>query len=348
MACLYVNKVAKRRSHQRAQVTSPITIPPVPPDDKAAVNAVLERLEQERQHPAIVYWTTALAKISVGAELPLYDQLRTLGRQKTIDLVLFTNGGDTEAPWRLISVLREFCDTLAVLVPHRALSAGTVLALGADEIVMTPLSALGPIDPSRTHPLLPRREGAKEAEPISVQDMRHAMQFIKEAADSGDQAGTPYTPDALAKIFTALFDKIHPLAIGAIEQSYALAKLIGKRCLETHMTGADAEGKIDCIVDALCDDYKSHAYQISRREAREIGLKIHDASPTVDAILMDLLTLYTARLLGPFGTSTQPGAKALMQIAWIDSKEQKFRCEQQVAFAENNNLEKGGDRWVIY
>ena len=140
-----MNKMAKRQSHRRAQVTRAVRIRPAPPDDKADVNAVLERLEQERQHPAIVYWTTELAKISISAELPLYDQLRTLGRQNTIDLVLFTNGGDTEAPWRLVSVLREFCDKLAVLVPHRALSAGTVLSLGADEIVMTPLSALARI-----------------------------------------------------------------------------------------------------------------------------------------------------------------------------------------------------------
>ena len=342
-----VTKVTKKRPNRQPQVTSSVQISSEPPDDKATLNTVLERLEQERQHPAIVYWTTELAKVSIAAEIPLYDQLQTLGRQQTIDLVLFTGGGDTEAPWRLISLLREFCDTLAVLVPHRALSAGTVLCLGADEIVMTPLSALGPIDPSRTHPLLPRREGAKEAEPISVQDMRHAMKFIKEAADSGGQDGPPYTPDALAKIFTALFDKIHPLAIGAIEQSYALAKLIGKRCLGTHMTGADAQGDIDRIVDALCDDYKSHAYQISRREAREIGLKIHDASPVVDTILTDLFKLYTARPLGPFGTSTQLGAAALMQIAWIDSGRQKFRCEQQVTFTESD-LTKGADKWVAY
>ena len=55
----------------------------------------------------------------------------------------------------------------------------------SNEIVMTPFASLGPIDPSRTHPLLPTREGAPEAEPISVHDMRHAMQFIKEAAASG-------------------------------------------------------------------------------------------------------------------------------------------------------------------
>ena len=59
------------------------------------------------------------------------------------------------------------------------------------------------------------------------------MQFIREAA--GTDKEMPYTPEAMAQIFTALFDKIHPLAIGAIEQSYALSKLIGMQCLGTHM-----------------------------------------------------------------------------------------------------------------
>ena len=127
-----------------------------------------------------------------------------------------------------------------------------MLAMGADEIVMTPLSVLGPIDPSRSHPLLPKREGMPNPEPISVQDMRHAMQFIR---DTGGPAGTQlsYTPEAMAEIFGALFDKIHPLAIGAIEQSYALAKLIARRCLESHMNAADDADKITKIVDRLCD-----------------------------------------------------------------------------------------------
>ena len=175
------------------------------------------------------------------------------------------------------------------------------------------------------------------------------MQFIKEAANSDDQGAMPYTPGALAKIFTALFDKIHPLAIGAIEQSYALAKLIAKRCLETHMTGEDDGSKIDGIVDTLCDDYKSHAYHISRREAREIGLKVVNASTALDAILMELFKLYTSRSVGPFGTSTQAGARALMQIAWVDSIRQKFRCEQEATFADNGELKRGpADRWVAY
>lgn len=337
-----------KRSTSRPPTTARPKIPKEPPDDKEKVDAVLGKLEQLRGRPAIVYWTTDLARLSVAAELPIYDQLRTLGQSDGIDLVLCTNGGDTEAPWRLTSILREFSKNLAVLVPYRATSAGTVLALGADEIVMTPLSALGPIDPSRTHPLLPRREGAIDAEPVSVQDMRHAMQFIKEAANSNDHGTTPYTPSALAKIFTALFDKIHPLAIGAIEQSYALAKLVAKRCLETHMTRSDDAKKINEIVDTLCDGYKSHAYHISRREAREIGLKVSDASEDVDATLTEILKLYKSRPVGPFGESTSVGSKTRLQIAWVDSTRQKFRCEQEATIEKNDDLRRGADGWTTY
>jgi len=318
-----------------------------PPDDKAALDAILQKIENERGRPCIVYWTSQLARISLVVELPLFDQLKACGKQKALDLVLFTSGGDVEAPIRIVSLIREFCKTFSVLLPLRALSAGTLLALGADEIVMTPLSSLGPIDPSRSHPLLPKREGAVEPEPISVQDMRHAMQFIREAGTK--EATVPYTPEAMAQIFSALFDKIHPLAIGAIEQSYALAKLVGTRCLETHMGTADADReKITNLVDKLCDQYKSHSYPISRNEATAIGLKVQPATDAVEELLVELLAFYAARKVGPFGPQIGPGKKVKMYIAWLDSLRKKFRAEQDALIGPNNEITTQGDRWLPY
>lgn len=319
---------------------------PAPPDDKAQLDTILTKLEQERACPAIVYWTTPLARVSLAAELPLFDQLRACGKRPAIDLVLYTNGGDAEAPWRFVSLIREFAPKLSLLLPHKALSAGTLTALGADEIVMTAMSVIGPIDPSRQHPLLPKREGTKEAEPVSVQDMRHAMQFIREAAPKDPNFA--YTPAAMAQIFEALFDKIHPLAIGAIEQSYALAKLIGKQCLRTHMRGADADQQIEVIVNKLCDDYKSHQYQIGRKEAKELGLKVVEASDALEGILLELLQFYSARPIGPFGGQVKPGQHVKTHIAWMDSLRQKFRAEQNLLVNKDSALESQGDQWLSY
>lgn len=315
--------------------------------DKPQLIQLINQLEQARGNTkVIVYWLTDAAKMAEPVIASLYDQLVSIGKQPALDLFLFTRGGDTEAPWRIVSLIREFCNKFAVLVPYRAYSSGTLLAMGADEIVMTPLGVLGPIDPSRTHPLLPRREDAAEAEPISVQDMRHAMTFIKETAKPS--ADTTYTPEAMASIVTALFDKIHPLAIGAIEQSYALAKLIATRCLGTHMDPVNDKAKIEIIVNKLCDDYKSHAYPICRKEAREIGLKAIDANPSVDSAMMNLFKFYTGRSIGLPQTKLTPGQSLKLYLGWLESTNLQIRCEADAQVEKDNKLKYLGDKWVAY
>lgn len=323
----------------------PATTAAPSPNEKAELTQRLQDLEAATGNRTLTYWTSPAARMSHGVVVPLYDQLTKIGKQETLDLFLYTTGGDTEAPWRIVSLLREFTTTLRVLVPHMALSSGTLLALGANEVVMTPLAVMGPIDPSRTHPLLPRREGAEEAEPVSVQDMRHAMQFIRDAV--GEQ--TSYTPEAMAEIFKALFDKIHPLAIGAIEQSYALSKLIAKRCLETHMDPANDANEIERIVDHLCDELKSHAYQIGRAEARTIGMKVTDADDATEKALMELYRFYAGRPVAP-GVSGQPkpGMVIDMHIAWMDSTDLQFRAVTKNEVQANGALKIVGDEWVSY
>jgi serine dehydrogenase proteinase len=312
--------------------------------DKPRIDQLIQALEQARGRRAIIYWLPPVARIADAVVMPLHDQITAIGRQDRLDLVLFTVGGDTEVPWRIISLLREYCTHLGVVVPYRCHSAGTVVAMGANEIVMTPMSVLGPIDPSRTHPLLPRREGASEAEPISVQDMRHAMQFIREAAGPGQ---TAYTPEAMAQIFTALFDKIHPLAIGAIEQSYALAKIVGKQCLSTHMDPVTQADAIKGIVDKLCDEYKSHAYQISRQEARAIGLKVVDAPPNVEAAMMDLLKFYTARPVFPSKMPSK-GQSFKAYMGWLESTALHMIIEGELQVQADGTVKPLGDKWVVY
>ncbi len=315
------------------------------PDEKTELLALIKELEQARGSRVIVYWLTPMARIADAVSAYLYDQLVAIGTTKKLDLVIFTLGGDVEAPSRIITLLREFCSELTVLAPFKCSSAGTMIAMGADEIIMTPLSVLGPIDPTRSHPLLPKREGAPEAEPISVQDMRHAMQFIRETAKPWGSGG--YAAETMAQIVTALFEKIHPLAIGAIEQSYALAKLVGRRCLETHMNPITQAEQIGKIVDTLCDEYKSHAYQIGRQEARQIGLKVKDADGAVAVAMDKILRFYSAR---PALPSAQPSPKQVYDahIGWLDSTEMTLRAVAKQRQGDDGRVESLADQWTAY
>ena len=63
---------------------------------------------------------------------------------KELDLLLVSNGGDPTVAWRVVSLIRERVAKLSVLIPQAAFSAATLIALGADEIVMHPHGNLGP------------------------------------------------------------------------------------------------------------------------------------------------------------------------------------------------------------
>ena len=65
----------------------------------------------------------------------------------SLDLILHTPGGDYEATKRIINYLHETYKYIRVFIPHMAMSGGTLMACGADEIFMGPYSSLGPTDP---------------------------------------------------------------------------------------------------------------------------------------------------------------------------------------------------------
>ena len=68
-------------------------------------------------------------------------------RRSALAVILDTPGGIVEVVERIVDTIRHAYSAVSVMVPDRAMSAGTLLALSGDEIVMDHYSRLGPIDP---------------------------------------------------------------------------------------------------------------------------------------------------------------------------------------------------------
>ena len=68
-------------------------------------------------------------------------------RREHLFVILDTPGGVVEVVERIVRVLREHYSEVKFIIPDRAMSAGTVLAMSGDEILMDYHSCLGPIDP---------------------------------------------------------------------------------------------------------------------------------------------------------------------------------------------------------
>ena len=77
--------------------------------------------------------------------VPFQDQLSNLKGSK-LDLILETGGGSGEVAEDMVRSLHDKYEEIAVIVPGWAKSAGTIIAMAGDEILMEPASALGPID----------------------------------------------------------------------------------------------------------------------------------------------------------------------------------------------------------
>ena len=226
-----------------------------------------EKLEKEFDSSLIVYITSD--RPNMGAQIAsdvidsFINHLDRIGPCEKISLYLYTRGGDTSAARNIVNLLRMYCDVLQVIVPHKAHSAGTIISLGANEIVMTKQATLGPIDPSLCTELNPRVAG--EIYPVSVEAVKGYLEFAKnelEITDSSD----------LARIFEKLTDYVHPLVLGEVYRSRAQIQMMAEKLLKNQVTDSD---KIKKIIAFLCSESGSHDYTINRREAQnELGLNI--------------------------------------------------------------------------
>jgi len=229
------------------------------------------------------------------------DHLDAIFPTKKISLMLYSLGGNTMAAWNLVNMFRMFCDELEIIVPNKARSAGTLMCLGADKIIMTKQATLGPIDPSLTGPLTPQIPGgAPDARAsVSVEAVRGYIEMAKK--DFGIAEGAD-----MARVLIELSGKVHPLVLGGIFRSRSQIQFLAKELLKSQVKDATKSKK---IIDFLCSESGSHDYTINRREAKALGLEVETPSEALYVLLKDWLAAVRAELelSVPFDTNALLG-----------------------------------------
>lgn len=285
---------------------------------------LIQQLEKEQDSRLITYITgdrQPFATRIAGDVVPLLSRhLEKIGKTKKISLFLYTSGGDMLAPIRIVKLIRNHCDTFEVLVPYKAHSAGTLIALGADRIVMGKLGELTPVDPTTGHPFNPPNPANPQQRlEVSVEDLNSYFLFAKEKA--GVKAGQ------MTDVYKMLVEKLHPLSIGNAYRAYRMSKLLTERLLSLHMDKAREGQKIKKIINEITGDITIHAYPIDRDEAKELGLKIDTPKASVEQLIWQLYEEYaTPMKLGqPFHPAELLAGKDMAEIrhmgAFIESSE---------------------------
>ena len=188
-----------------------------------------------------------------------------------LDLILHTPGGSITAAESIVYYLRQkFQNNIRVIIPQMAMSAGTMIALSANEIIMGHHSCIGPFDPF-------------------VQGVSAFAVFEEFKRASNDLIDKPHT----LPLWQIMIQKYPPAFLEQCEKAIELAESIVPKWLESVMFSKlepeDRDERIKKIMLNLNnpDNTKEHARHIHCDKALELG--IHMTFLEADQVLQDLV-----------------------------------------------------------
>lgn len=237
------------------------------------------------------------------------DHLDDIGPVPRISLILYTSGGSTSAAWNIVNLIRMYCDDFEVIAPGKCMSAGTLISLGADTIVMTKQATLGPIDPTIQHPLGPPIPGASPdaRAGVSVEAVNGYLDAIRACRGEDGLEG---------RALLDLAQQVHPLVLGQIFRSRQQIRDLAERLLQPQEIAAS---KVKEIVEFLCSESGSHDYTINRREAGALGLSIEKCSSDLYPVLRQLTRSLSdeMELRNPFQMSSYAAKSGVVDYSFI-------------------------------
>lgn len=304
--------------------------------------SLMQQIEKIRKSRVVTYLTSdrtgpVNARVAMDIIPIISKQLQIIGKTTNIDLFLYSTGGDTMVPWRLVSMIREYCNKFSVVIPYKAHSAATMIALGADEIIMSNLSEISPIDPSTANVFNPQDPQNPQSKiPISVEDVMAYFDLAKNKFGIKND-------EQLALIFNKFVEsnpQIHPLALGNVNRTHNLIRIIAKRLLKSHKTPIK-EDEIEKIVDYFTEKLYSHQYLIGRKEAKEeLGIKnVQYADSALSKAMTDLYEEYKKEMD--------------LDMLWNPENELGLNSVQnkkdyKIAFVESSQLSNSFDLSIEY
>ncbi|AEA46451.1 SDH family Clp fold serine proteinase [Archaeoglobus veneficus] len=121
--------------------------------------------------------------INVEDSEQILRAIRRTPKDQPIDLIIHTPGGLVLAATQIAKAIKAHPAKTTVIVPHYAMSGGTLIALAADEIIMDPNAVLGPVDPQlMNYPAPSILKAISKKDPKDIDDQTLIMADIAEKA----------------------------------------------------------------------------------------------------------------------------------------------------------------------
>jgi len=246
--------------------------------------AIIRQIQDEiTERKLICYVAGSNAQISRDDVLGFNDLLHNIDKGADLDPLLHTPGGDIDAAEKLISMIRTRVGTgyLRVIVADFAKSSGTLIAIGADEILMSDPSELGPIDPQIT---------LNDAHGNAI---THPIQSYLDAYKAHSEALQRNPDDAAARI---MLGKLDPATVKLFEAARNRARAFAEGQLKRSRL-REGSSYTQVANDLLnTARWLSHGQMIGHADALDIGLNVTYLEPD-SGLWQQVWQLYTLQRL---------------------------------------------------
>ncbi|WP_458244897.1 hypothetical protein [Streptomyces sp. MAI_2237] len=227
-----------------------------------------------------------------GTEGHLRDMLRGAygypasednGYDVELNVLLESPGGSLDSAYSSALYLAQYAKTVRVFVPGRAKSASTLVALGANELYLSPFGELGPLDTQISDPRNP-------ASRVSALDCYQSVDYVRSFGIRTLQLVLPElikqtdgkvavetllktASDYTLGMVQPMLGSVTALHFGGWGRSLKIGEFYARRLLRMHADEVD-DKRVDEIASRLVFDYTHHLFPIDHHEARRIHLPV--------------------------------------------------------------------------
>jgi hypothetical protein len=209
-------------------------------------------------------------------------------------LFLATYGGDPDAGFRIARGLRHHYQKLTIIVPSFCKSAGTLLAIGADELVISDLGELGPLDMQLKKPdeLFDMSSGLDITQAMaflrtqSTDILKSTLVDLKVDLEVTTKLSAEIATKMAHGLVSPIYAQIDPYKIGESQRAISIAFAYGKR-----LNDKIKNLKSDDSLRSLVLDYPSHGFVIDRKEASNVFKNVRAPNEMEQAVVDEIYDL---------------------------------------------------------
>jgi serine dehydrogenase proteinase len=271
-------------------------------------------------------------KIDMPDVIALRNRLRDRYFEE-LDVVIHTGGGDIHSAYLIIALLRLHAKKLNACVPIVAKSAGTLVCIGADKIVLDEVAQLGPLDTQIDENKMGGMVGGGDnftsaldpfksldhLEQVSFKSLTETAHVLTDSTQL-DLNQSFQTAQSFVEATTApMFRQLQPQKFGQYRRALSVGEEYGKRILKRFHNWED--GPAANTIRQLVHDYPSHHYIIDIYELKEMGFDA-ELFPKEQRDVVDGLIPYALESKESIVTCVDPSPKDAVEAKTNGSETQ--------------------------